>query len=144
MNTQIKSKERVREKGEVFTNEREVKGMCDLIPDIIWQDITKTFLEPSCGTGNFLIEILERKLKSCNNISDGLTAVKSIYGIDIMQDNVDTSKQRMINLFKNHFADIQETDLIELKNILDSNILCGDALKIMKEWETNIDIEGVL
>ena len=85
--SQIKSKARVKERGEVFTAEREVKAMCDLIPEDIWRDITKTFLEPACGNGNFLVEIFERKLKYSKNEKDGLKALASIVGIDIMEDN---------------------------------------------------------
>lgn len=58
---QIKSKERVAEHGEVFTNEREVKAMCDLVKDET-ERIDSRVLEPACGDGNFLAEILNRKL----------------------------------------------------------------------------------
>ena len=56
--TQTKSKERVREHGEVFTAEREVKAMCDLVRDET-ERIDSRFLEPACGVGNFLAEILK-------------------------------------------------------------------------------------
>jgi type I restriction-modification system DNA methylase subunit len=59
---QTKSKERVREHGEVFTAEREVKAMCDLVKDET-ERIDSRFLEPACGDGNFLVEILTRKLE---------------------------------------------------------------------------------
>ena len=65
MEKQIKSRKRVKEFAEVFNAEREVKAMCDLIPSETWEDITSTFLEPSCGTGNFLAEIYYRKLQRC-------------------------------------------------------------------------------
>jgi type I restriction-modification system DNA methylase subunit len=61
MANQIKSKERVAERGEVFTAEREVKAMCDLVKDEC-ERIDSRFLEPACGDGNFLAEILRRKL----------------------------------------------------------------------------------
>ena len=60
-NKQIKSRKRVVDHGEVFTNEREVKAMCDMVNDET-QRIDSRFLEPACGDGNFLAEILERKL----------------------------------------------------------------------------------
>ena len=60
-NKQIKSRKRVVDHGEVFTNEREVKAMCDLVNDET-QRIDSRFLEPACGDGNFLAEILDRKL----------------------------------------------------------------------------------
>ena len=60
-NAQVKSRERVTEHGEVFTNEREVKDMCDLVKQET-ERIDSRFLEPACGNGNFLAEILQRKL----------------------------------------------------------------------------------
>lgn len=60
---QIKSKERVKDLAEVYTNEREVNAMLDLIPDMTdTKQISYKYLEPACGNGNFLIKILERKL----------------------------------------------------------------------------------
>ena len=61
MTKQVKSKERVADHGEVFTAEREVKAMCDLV-ETQCDNVDATFLEPACGDGNFLAEILERKL----------------------------------------------------------------------------------
>lgn len=131
---QVKSKTRVKEKGEVFTNPREIKAMCDLIPQEIWQNIDSTFLEPSCGNGNFLAEILKRKLEHCKNENDISRAVKSIYAIDIMEDNVEESKSRLIELCSNKIVqytqnfDIIATVMIECKLILDNQIVCGNAL----------------
>lgn len=131
---QVKSKTRVKEKGEVFTNPREIKAMCDLIPQEIWQNIDSTFLEPSCGNGNFLAEILKRKLEHCKNENDISRAVKSIYAIDIMEDNVEESKSRLIELCSNKIVqytqnfDIIATVMIECKLIIDNQIVCGNAL----------------
>lgn len=131
---QVKSKTRVKERGEVFTNPKEVKAICDLIPQEIWQNIGHTFLEPSCGNGNFLVEILERKLKYCKSEHDISRAVKSIYAIDIMEDNVEESKSRLIELCSNKIVqytqnfDIITTVMTECKLILDNQIVCGDAL----------------
>ena len=64
MDTQIRSKERVSAHGEVFTNPREVNAMLDLVkPET--ERIDSRFLEPACGDGNFLVEILRRKLAVC-------------------------------------------------------------------------------
>ena len=60
---QVKSKQRVADHGEVFTAEREVKAMCDLVGNMC-EDYSKRFLEPACGDGNFLAEILSRKFAS--------------------------------------------------------------------------------
>lgn len=135
--SQIKSKARVKERGEVFTAEREVKAMCDLIPEEVWQDITKTFLEPACGTGNFLVEIFERKLKYCKDEKDGLKALASIVGIDIMEDNVEESRIRLMTMYCKAFPKASEASLLLASGILRNNIICGDSLKIMKKWGRN-------
>ena len=85
---QIKSKERVDKFAEVFTAQREVEAMCDLLPDEMWSPET-TYLEPTCGEGVFLLEILRRKFKNCKTRKDYSIAVSSIWGMDIQQDNGD-------------------------------------------------------
>lgn len=75
---QIKSKERVKDFAEVFTAQREVNAMCDLIPDEMYSDLTRTFLEPACGEGVFILEILRRKFKYCKCRNDFKTALLSI------------------------------------------------------------------
>lgn len=122
---QIKSKKRVSDFGEVFTNPREVKAMCDLVPQDTWTDITKTFLEPACGNGNFLAEIFERKLKYCNNVEDAITALSSIYGIDIQEDNAVESRTRLLKMFTGRYSDCYGTAC----RILEHNIVVGDFLK---------------
>lgn len=96
MEKQIKSRQRVADHGEVYTAEREVKAMCDLVSDEC-NRIDSRFLEPACGDGNFLAEILCRKLaavkkKYKKSVIDyeknSLLAVSSIYGVDILADNV--------------------------------------------------------
>ena len=72
----VKSCERVRDLGEVFTPARVVKSMCNLIPKDIWDHVDTTFLEPSCGTGNFLAEILQRKLNNTKSIQDKIKALQ--------------------------------------------------------------------
>lgn len=127
----IKSKKRVKDYGEVFTPEWIVKDMCDLIPKEIWDDITRTFLEPSCGTGNFLVEIFARKLSLCNTITDGLTALQSIYGIDIQEDNVEESKKRLMAMFIEKFPYNPDYALeyIHARAILEKNIVVGNSLE---------------
>ena len=135
MSRQIKSKERVSKFAEVFTAKREVEAMCNLIPSEIWENIGSTFLEPACGNGNFLVEILERKLNRCENVEQGLTALKSVYGIDIQQDNVEESKLRLFDIFIRHFPKAPAITGLEAAAILDNNIICGDSLKITKKME---------
>ena len=128
MQKRIKSKRRVRDYGEVFTAEREVKAMCDMIPDEMYE-IGHTFLEPCCGNGNFLVEILRRKLGHCVDSRAASAAVSDIYGIDIQADNVEESRARMATIVQERFPGL------DVRGILERNIVCGDSLKIMNEWE---------
>lgn len=133
----IKSKERVRKHAEVYTPSFIVKQMCDMIQENnpnedIFRPET-TFLEPTCGNGNFLAEILNRKLDRCNTPAECIIALNSIYAIDILPDNVVESKQRMLDIF---VAQCGWMYLTEAKQILDRRIICGDSLEIMKKLET--------
>ena len=129
-----KSKERIKDFGEVFTPTRIVKDMCDQIPQETWNNIESTFLEPCCGNGNFLVEILERKLSRCKDERDGLKALSSIVGIDIQQDNVDESRIRMLEIFCNHFPKANDFVKLLALNILENNIICGESLSIQQKW----------
>lgn len=102
--------------------------MCDLIPLDVWEDISSTFLEPACGNGNFLVEILKRKLELCKNSNDVETAYNSVTAIDIQPDNCKQAKQRLYDMIPD-YADKQK-----IKNILENNIICGDSFEIMKDW----------
>ena len=135
---QIKSKRRVEEFAEVFTAEREVKAMCDLIPQEVWENITSTFLEPACGTGNFLAEIYFRKLQYCRNEKDGLKALASIYGVDIQADNVAESRLRLVEMFVDKFPESNDIARFIALSITTNNIVCDDFLKpkteTLKSW----------
>src|SRR3974377_287441 len=106
MQEQVKSKRRVAEHGEVFTSEREVNAMLDLVKQET-ERIDSRFLEPACGTGNFLTEVLHRKLRVVEKNyrrsqlefeRNLILAVSSIYGIDILEDNVIACRQRLFDI----------------------------------------------
>ena len=138
----IKSKERVDEYGEVFTPEHIVAQMCDCLGDEAWSDPFKTFLEPSCGTGNFLVEILKRKYKLCQTEKDGLKALASVIGIEIQEDNCQECRGRLLEQFKTTFTTANDEVILLASQILDNNIICGDSLEIQREWiEQNENIE---
>lgn len=134
MSKQIKSKERKKTYGEVFTAEREVKAMCDLIPQETWDNIESTFLEPASGNGQFLVEIFARKLERCKNEQDGLKALASIVGIDIQQDNVVESRERLRKMYCEKFSNCNSFCLYMLDTILKNNIICANSLEKMQEW----------
>lgn len=141
----IKSKERVRDHGEVFTQEREVNAMLDLVHNET-ERIESRFLEPACGTGNFLAPILEKKLtlvkqkygKSQPEFErKALIAVSSIYGVDLLADNVEHCQDRLFNIFDTVYTNLyKENCKNELRNgvrfILSRNILHGDALTLKR------------
>ena len=142
---QVKSKQRVADHGEVFTNEREVNAMLDLVKQET-ERIDSRFLEPACGNGNFLVEILRRKLKVVSrrykkNQLDyeryAVIAISSVYGIDLLLDNVEECRNRLFNIFQEQyrklFKDQIKTDCLEsIKFILSKNIIQGDALTLKK------------
>lgn len=121
----IKSKARVKDFGEVYTPPHIVSDMCDLIPNEMWEP-EKTFLEPSCGNGAFLAEILRRKLLRCAAPEEARIAVGSVYGIDILPDNVAESRNRMQRIAAAIFPGL------DVEEILQKNIIQGDALHI--DW----------
>lgn len=153
---QIKSRERVREHGEVFTAEREVKAMCDLVGDTGANPTAGTVLEPACGDGNFLVEILNRKLDRLDalgyrrggragkwrwQVADLYafriaTVLTLLYGIDIMPDNVVVCRERLFEIALSRFdalvkgKDTKSRRLLEnaARTILEINIVCGNAL----------------
>ena len=142
MSSQIKSRKRVREFAEVFTNEREVKAMCDLIPQEVWDNIESTFLEPTCGNGNFLVEIYARKLKKCKNERDGLKALTSIVGLDIQEDNVIESRNRLKEMYLAKFPNANGNCLMILATILLNNIRCCDSLEQMNKWVEDAQLKS--
>ena len=125
----IKSKQRVKDFAEVFTPKHIVKDMCDLVPEEMWTNVETTFLEPACGTGNFLAEILERKFKLCEDWEDGLRALKSVYGVDIQQDNVEEAKGRLFEMYIKRFPKSPAISGMIAAQILENNIVCGNFIK---------------
>lgn len=124
----IKSKQRVKDFAEVFTPKHIVKDMCDLVPEEMWVNVETTFLEPACGTGNFLVEILERKFKLCQSWEDGLRALKSIYGMDIQADNVEEAKGRLFDMYIKQYPKSPAVSGLIAAQILENNIVCGDFI----------------
>ena len=139
----IKSKQRVKDFAEVFTPAHIVKDMCDLIPDDVWNNIESTFLEPSCGNGNFLVEIYRRKLKLCKDEKDGLKALSSMVGIDIQPDNCEECRKRLMAQYLEAFPNANEVCILLAAGILQNNIICGDSLKIQEQWiKENENVEN--
>lgn len=109
-----RDKLRIKSTGEVFTPTFLVQEILDQLQQDLFSDSSKTFLDNSCGDGQFLGEILIRKVENGINFEQ---ALQTIYGVDLMQDNVDLCRERLL---------CGRTDL---KHIVEQNIVCADALR---------------
>ena len=159
---QIKSKERVRERGEVFTAAREVNAMLDLVKDET-ENIDSTFLEPACGDGNFLDEVLRRKLAVCKkrygkSAADyekmSFLACTTLYGVDIMADNVARCRERLFETWEESFnteaqrhregvekSDFHDRVSAAVRKVFEKNVLLGNALSMKRVDEKGNDLD---
>lgn len=150
---QIVSKERVNDYGEVFTDKREVNAMLDLVKQET-ERIESRFLEPACGTGNFITEILERKLSivedryarsQADYERNAVLAVSSVYGIDILEANVIECRKRLFQVFNQRYGRLfKKRTKEECRNsvvyILEKNIVHGDALTLSTVGDSPVPI----
>ena len=121
-----RTKDRIKQTGEVFTPLPLVDEILDKLPPEIFTDPTKTFIDPSCGNGNFLVQVIQRKH---DNGSTWTHALHTTYGIDLMPDNIEGGelehnkvgcKERLLKL---------AGDTPHHREFIDNNIICADALK---------------
>ena len=139
----IKSKERIEKFGEVFTSEREVNAMLDLVSGET-QRIDSRFLEPACGNGNFIIEVIQRKISATQSLyfrhqpdfeKYAFIAASSVYGIDLLEDNVKECRERisayLFTIYAKIFPRTQcESFMAAIDFVVRKNILLGDALTL--------------
>ena len=109
-----RDKARVKATGEVFTPTELVQKILDQLPQNTFTDNDKTFLDPSCGDGQFLGEILIRKMENGSTFEQALSTV---YGVDLMQDNVELCRERLL------------CGREDLRHIVEQNIVCADGLR---------------
>jgi len=135
----VKSRQRVSDHGEVFTPAWMVEDMLDLVKDES-ERIDSRFLEPACGSGNFLISVLTRKLRSVESRygksafekrHHALFSLMCIYGIELLEDNVDECRTNLLSVY-NEYLQISPDDRWSqaAANVLRANILQGDALQL--------------
>lgn len=105
---------RIKATGEVFTPTPLVQEILDTLDQTVFTDPTKTFIDPTCGDGQFLGEALIRKIE---NGIDFETALGTIYGVDLMQDNVELCRERLL------------CGREDLRHIVEQNIVCADGLR---------------
>jgi hypothetical protein len=133
----IKSKKRVADHGEVFTPPWLVEAMLNLIKDEA-ERIDSRFLEPACGSGNFLIRVLQRKLAAVE-IKFGksefekrhyaLLALMCTYGIELLEDNIAECRANMLEILASYLSIVESDDLYRAASyVLAQNLVHGDAL----------------
>lgn len=109
-----REKTRIKSTGEVFTPGELVEEVLDQLPRELFVDSTKTYLEPSCGDGQFLGEVLIRKMENGSTFEQALS---TIYGVDLMEDNVELCRERLL------------CGREDLRHIVEQNIVCADGLR---------------
>ena len=109
-----RTRDRVKSSGECFTPTALVQEILDQLPPEQFKDPTKTFLDNSCGDGQFLSEVLIRKLENGSTFEQALS---TIYGVDLMPDNVKLCQDRLL------------CGREDLRHIVEQNIVCADALR---------------
>lgn len=120
-----RDRDRVKKNGEVFTPSSIVEKMMDMVSDeSVWSDPTKKFIDPTCGNGNILIGILRRRLANGVSAKD---AVSTLYGIELMEDNVILARKRIAEEIGTH----------EYDDIIEHNIVCSDFFKWdLENWKS--------
>jgi len=133
----VKSKQRVADHGEVFTPPWMVEAMLDLVKGET-ERIDSRFLEPACGSGNFLVQILRRKLAAVElkyGKSDfekrhfALFGLMCIYGVELLPDNIAECRGNLLDIFVAYLGLSESDDLYQTANyVLSQNLVHGDAL----------------
>lgn len=134
----VKSKQRVADHGEVFTPAWMVQAMLDLVKNEA-ERIDSRFLEPACGSGNFLVEILRRKLAAVelkygpsefDRQHFALLALMSIYGIELLADNIAECRANLLEIIADYLNIDEPNDepYLAAAQVLSLNIVHGDAL----------------
>ena len=145
--SQVKSKQRVADHGEVFTPEWLVESMLDLVKDET-ERIDSRFLEPACGSGNFLVQILQRKLAAVElkyGKSDferrhyALLALMCLYGIELLTDNIAECRANLLEIFAEYLNLDPSDDLYRAAfYVLSQNLVHGDALRMRTQGDQPI------
>lgn len=135
----VKSKQRVADHGEVFTPAWMVEDMLNLVKGET-ERIDSRFLEPACGDGNFLVEILKRKLASVEDKYGNseferrhfaLFALMCLYAIELLSDNISDCRAKLLSIFTEYLKNDPANDVYRAGfYVLSQNLVHGDAMKM--------------
>lgn len=130
-------KERHKITQEDFTPEEIVDIMYQQFPDELYTDFSKTIIDPCSGIGNLLLYVIKKRLQYCNTNDDVYNAISTIYGTELMADNVEESKKNILfTILTNTSKKGLNLDESVILNILDKNIVCTDTFKWnYEEWK---------
>ena len=118
-----KRKERHSVTQEDFTPNGVVNDLLSRIPEEAYTDFTKTILDPACGTGNILNNVLLRRLENTETPDQAIDALSTLYGVELMQDNVDEHKNIIRSMLTDRYPDI---NINAVDQVLAHNIVCDD------------------
>ena len=125
----LTKEEKIKKYGEVFTPDWVVRAMCDMLereaPEAFRPE--KTFLEPTCGEGVFVCEVLRRKFANCRTDAERRTAIRSVWAMEIQADNVEKTIRAVTALCEGVFQ-LNKED----RETIRDHIIQADALKVMK------------
>jgi hypothetical protein len=130
----IRSKDNVRDKGEVFTPTKTVDEMLRLFPAKVWKDPAFVFIEPTCGNGQFLVRIFAKRLVAKIPVID---ALNTIIGMDISDENIYDSRKRLYDLaIKTKYI-----NAVQARSIIINNIFrVEDSLQVMKDYANGVGV----
>lgn len=136
----VRSRQRVADHGEVFTPAWLVQAMLDVVKEES-ERIDARFLEPACGSGNFLVEVLRRKLAAVElkfgrsefeRRHYGLFGIMCVYGVELLADNVEECRENMLEIFAEWLRLDEQADIVHAAaHVLSQNIVQGDALTML-------------
>lgn len=139
-----RSNERIKQTGEVFTPLELVDEILEKLPEEVFKDPTKTFLDPACGDGNFLVRVISFKIHNGSTIKQ---ALETTYGVDLMPDNIAHCKERLLQLADDYDDTVHGIKSIRKKygKIVDHNIVCADSLNgwDFENWKPKVSQEDI-
>lgn len=136
---EYKRKLRRKETAEDFTPVSLVDEMLNKLPSEVWSS-EKTFIDNSAGNGNFLVRVLARKLEAGHS---PIQAISTIYGVELMEDNVEEMRDRMLSALLEHHPELDDTQKQQAIDIINHNIVCADALTFnYDKWEKPKNIQS--
>ena len=132
-----KRKERHHITQEDFTPDVIVEMMLARLPKETFTNFSKKIIDNSCGIGNFLAAILERRLKKCKTPQDAIRAMKTIYGVELMADNVAECRERLYDIILTKFPTIVEDEILNfnIRAVIRNRIVWYDSLKFDYKWK---------